>query len=128
LQDNAGRVAHAHELDAVIGAWAAERPLDDVLAALDEASVPAGRIYTVGDIAADPHYRARGMIQEVPMKDGTALMVPGVVPKLSASPGRHSRNAPHLGQDTDQILVDLGLSHEQITALKAHGIVAERQQ
>lgn len=128
LQDNAGRVARAHELDAAIGAWVADRALDDVLAALDEASVPAGRIYTVADIAADPHYRARGMIQEVTMTDGAALLVPGVVPKLSASPGRHSRNAPHLGQDTDQILIDLGLSPEQITALKARGIVTERQQ
>jgi formyl-CoA transferase len=50
--------------------------------------------------------------------------VPGIVPKLSATPGRHRRNAPALGQDTDQVLRDLGLSEEQIAGLKRHGIVA----
>ena len=61
------------------------------------ASVPAGRIYTVADIAADPHYRARGMLAELVMDDGSVLAVPGIVPKLSATPGGHRRNAPQAG-------------------------------
>jgi formyl-CoA transferase len=124
LADNAGRVARVTELDGAIGAWTAQRSVDEVLAALDAASVPAGRIYTVADIAADPHYRARGMLAEVTMEDGTGLAVPGVVPKLSETPGGHRRNAPRLGQDTDDVLREVGLTAEQIEALKRRGIVA----
>ena len=124
LADNAGRVARVAEIDAAIGQWSAGLPVDQVLAALDAASVPAGRIYTVADIAADPHYRARGMLQEVRMEDGSTLTVPGIVPKLSATPGGHRRNAPKLGQDTDGVLREIGLTPEQIDALKRRGVVA----
>jgi formyl-CoA transferase len=124
LADNAGRVARVGEIDAAIGQWAAALSVDEVLAALDEAAVPAGRIYTVADIAADPHYSARGMLAEVRMDDGSTLAVPGIVPKLSATPGAHRRNAPALGQDTDEVLQEIGLSAAQIQALKDKGIVA----
>jgi formyl-CoA transferase len=124
LADNAGRVARVTELDEAIGAWTAQRSVDEVLAALDAASVPAGRTYTVADIAADPHYRSRGMLAEVEMEDGTRLAVPGVVPKLSETPGGHRRNAPRLGQDTDDVLREVGLTAAQIEALKRRGIVA----
>jgi formyl-CoA transferase len=123
LADNAGRVARVAELDGVIGAWTAQRSVDEVLAALDSASVPAGRIYSVADIAADPHYRARGMLDEVYLDDGSRLTVPGIVPKLSATPGRHRRNAPTLGQDSTAVLREIGLSDAQITTLRARGIV-----
>jgi formyl-CoA transferase len=124
LADNAGRVARVEEIDGAIGAWTAQRPVADVLAALEVASVPAGRIYTIADIAADPHYLARGMIEQVTLEDGTRLAVPGIVPKLSETPGGHRRNAPGLGQDTDDVLREIGLSAEQIAALKQRGIVA----
>jgi formyl-CoA transferase len=124
LADNAGRVARVDEIDAAIGQWALEHTVDEVLAALDGAAVPAGRIYTVADIAADPHYRARGMLQQVRMDGGSTLAVPGVVPKLSITPGGHRRNAPRLGQDTDEVLRQLGLTAEQIEGLKRRGIVA----
>ena len=80
----------------------------EALTALDAAAVPAGRIYTVADIAADPHYAARGMLQAVKMNDGSTLTVPGIVPKLSRTPGSHRRNAPDLGQDTKAVLDSLG--------------------
>jgi formyl-CoA transferase len=124
LADNAGRVARVAEIDEAIGAWARQRTVGEVLAALDAASVPAGRIYTVADIAADPQYRARGMLDEIRMDDGSALAVPGIVPKLSATPGAHRRNAPRLGQDTDDVLRELGLTAEQIDGLKRRGIIA----
>jgi formyl-CoA transferase len=124
LAHNAGRVLRVDELDAAIGQWAAAHTVDAVLAALDAASVPAGRIYTVADIAADPHYQARGMLAQVAMDDGSALTVPGFVPKLSRTPGRHQRNAPALGQDTGAVLREIGLSTAQIEALQARGIVA----
>lgn len=124
LADNAGRVARVQDIDAAIGAWTAERTVADVLAALDAAEVPAGRIYTVADIAADPHYRARGMIERITLADGSALEVPGIVPKLSRTPGTLRRNAPALGADTDAVLREVGLSLEQIAALRARGVVA----
>ncbi len=124
LADNAGRVQRVAEIDAVIGAWAAQHSVDHVLQALDKAAVPAGRIYTVADIAADPHYQARDMIQQVQMDDGTSLSVPGIIPKLSRTPGSHRRNAPTIGQDTDAVLQEIGLTSAQIQALKDKGIVA----
>ena len=103
LADNAGRVQRADELDAAIGAWTRERTVEQVLAALDAASVPGGRINTIADIAADPHYAARGMLQTQTLPDGTVLAVPGVVPKLSRTPGERRRDAPALGEHTQQV-------------------------
>ncbi|MEN9893269.1 MAG: hypothetical protein RLY78_3564 [Pseudomonadota bacterium] len=123
LADNAGRVARVAELDEAIGAWTAGRSVDEVLAALEDVSVPAGRIYTVADIAADPHYAARGMLQQMVLDDGSTLTVPGICPKLSVTPGGHRRNAPVLGQDTELVLQEIGLTAAQIEALKARGIV-----
>ena len=123
LAVNAGRVARVTEIDDAIGLWAAGRTVDDVMAALEQAEVPAGKIYTVADIAADPHYAARGMLGQVAMDDGSQLLVPGFVPKLSLTPGGHRRNAPALGQDTDFILREAGLTAAQIAELKARGVV-----
>ena len=124
LAKNAGRVQRVEEIDAAIGAWTAGRTVNEVLAALAQAQVPSGKIYTVADIAADPHYAARGMLDSIKMTDGSALAVPGFVPKLSLTPGGHRRNAPDLGQDTDAVLREVGLNSEQIIALRERGIVA----
>jgi formyl-CoA transferase len=123
LTDNAGRVKRVEEIDAAIGAWTSKFNVTEVLAVLDQAAVPAGRIYTVEDIAADPHYLARGMLAEVSMSDGSLLKVPGMVPKLSRTPGQHRRNAPSLGQDTDAVLLDLGITADQIIEMRKRGIV-----
>ena len=123
LTDNAGRVNRVEEIDAAIGAWTATLSVSQVLELLDVASVPAGRIYTVADIAADPHYLARDMILQTVMADGSTLALPGIVPKLSRTPGSHRRNAPEIGQDTDAVLKDIGLTEAQIQALKDKGIV-----
>lgn len=123
LADNAGRVKRVEEIDAAIGAWTATLTVAQVLELLDAASVPAGRIYTVADIAADPHYQARDMILQTVMADGSTLALPGIVPKLSRTPGSHRRNAPEIGQDTDAVLQGIGLNATQIKALKDMGIV-----
>ena len=123
LVDNAGRVKRAEEIDAAIGAWTATLSVAQVLEHLDAASVPVGRIYTVADIAADPHYQARGMILPTPMADGSTLSLPGIVPKLSRTPGSHRRNAPDIGQDTVAVLQDIGLTAAQIQALQDKGMV-----
>ena len=124
LSNNAGRVKREEEVDAAIGAWTADKTVTEVLVALDAAAVPAGRIYTVQDIANDPHYLARGMLAEVQMSDGSRLKVPGMVPKLSRTPGVHRRNAPNLGQYTDAVLTELGITAAQIQAMRQRGIVA----
>jgi len=124
LADNAGRVKRVEEIDAAIGVWTSKHDVTEVLAVLDKAAVPAGRIYTVEDIAADPHYLARGMLAEVSLNDGSVLKVPGMVPKLSRTPGHHRRNAPSLGQDTDTILTELGITADQIREMRQRGIVA----
>ncbi len=104
LAGNTGRVARVEEIDAAIGAWTSPRAVIEVLDVLNNAAVPAGRIYTAKDIAEDPHYRARGMIQSITTADGLTLDVPGIVPKLSLTPGAITRRAPSLGEDTEAVL------------------------
>ncbi len=104
LARNDGRVARVAEIDAAIEAWTVQRPIDQALAALDAAAVPAGRIYTVADIAADPQYQAREMIVTTHDVDGRALKVPGIVPRLGNTPGRLRTPAPRLGQHTASVL------------------------
>jgi formyl-CoA transferase len=123
LAHNGGRVARVGELDAAIGQWTALRTVDQALQALDGAQVPAGRIYTVADMAADAHYAARDMLLSRPQADGSSLLVPGIVPKLSRTPGLHQRDAPALGQDTDAVLAGMGLTAAQIAELRAKGVV-----
>ena len=122
LAGNAGRVARVAEIDAAIGAWTLPRTVSEVLAALNDAQVPAGRIYTARDIAEDPHYRARGMIERITTADGLALDVPGIVPKLSATPGAITRPAPALGEDTEAVLREVGVTLQQLAELKRRGI------
>jgi formyl-CoA transferase len=104
LSNNAGRVARVEEIDAAIAAWTAQRPIDEVLAALEAARVPVGRIYTVADIARDPQYLARQMVLQTTDAEGRPLKVPGIVPKLSATPGRLQHPAPRLGEHNAQVL------------------------
>ena len=105
LAGNAGRVARVAEIDAAIGAWTQPRNVVEVLEALNVANVPAGRIYTAQDIAEDPHYRARGMLERITTAEGLALDVPGIVPKLSLTPGAITHRAPSLGEHTDEVLL-----------------------
>jgi formyl-CoA transferase len=127
LADNAGRVKRVEEIDAAIGAWTKSRTVDEVLKVLAEASVPAGRIYTIADIAADPHYAARGMLQQLRLDDGDTITVPGIVPKLSRTPGGQHRQAPRLGQDSEAVMRELGLTEEQIAGLKSRGVIKGEQ-
>ena len=104
LASNPGRVARVAEIDAAIGLWTQARRVEQVLAVLNAASVPVGRIYTAADIAADPHFQARDMILPVTTPDGLTVQVPGIVPKLSRTPGAITRRAPELGEDTEAVL------------------------
>ncbi len=123
LAGNAGRVARVQEIDAAIGDWTSGRDIAQVMDALAAARVPAGKVYTAKDIVEDPHYRARQMILQQQTRDGRTLEVPGIVPKLSGTPGTVRSSAPHLGDDTDAVLQSMGLDVQQIAALRERGIV-----
>jgi formyl-CoA transferase len=123
LAQNDGRVKQVAQLDAAINEWTRQRSLDQVLEALNEARIPAGRIYDIADIAADPHYRARDMILESRLADGTPVQVPGIVPKLSATPGTVRAPAPALGQHTDEVLATLGIDAQTREAWRGQGII-----
>ncbi|WP_295540497.1 CaiB/BaiF CoA-transferase family protein [uncultured Pseudacidovorax sp.] len=123
LASNAGRVARVQEIDAAIAHWTADRTVHEVQECLAAARVPAGKVYTARDIAEDPHYRARDMLLTQQTRDGDTLTVPGIVPKLSATPGRVRSSAPRLGDDTDAVLAEVGLSTEQIAQLRQKGII-----
>jgi formyl-CoA transferase len=123
LARNDGRAARMEEIDDAIAAWTVERTQGAVLEAMDKAEVPAGRIYSAADIAADPHYAARGMIEQIVAADGEPLKVPGIVPKLSETPGAIRSVAPALGEHTDQVLRGAGYSDAEIAELRNNGIL-----
>jgi succinyl-CoA---D-citramalate CoA-transferase len=123
LATNEGRVRRVAEIDEAIAAWTRGRTVSDALAVLAAAQVPAGRIYTAKDIAEDPQYRARNMIERITTREGYALEVPGIVPKLSATPGAIRSAAPLLGEHTAELLREQGLSGAEIEALAAKKII-----
>jgi formyl-CoA transferase len=119
LAHNDGRVARAAELDQAIEAWTSERSHDAVLAAIDAAGVPAGRIYSVADIATDPQYLAREMIVDAPASYGGSIKVPGIVPRLSETPGRIRSAAPKLGEHTHTVVAEGWPAQSPATRLEA---------
>ncbi|HUQ26582.1 MAG TPA: CoA transferase [Burkholderiales bacterium] len=123
LARNDGRAAQMERIDEAISNWTSQRNQKQVLDEMERAEVPAGIIYSAADIASDPHYAARGMIQSIVAGDGEPLKVPGIVPKLSATPGEIRTAAPKLGEHTDAVLRELGFSNSQIEELKGKQIV-----
>ncbi|MGP0149613.1 CaiB/BaiF CoA transferase family protein [Pseudomonas oryzihabitans] len=123
LAQNDGRARHCELIDEAIAAWTGSRGIDEVLEILEGAEVPAGRIYSAADIVADPHYQAREMLLDTTLPDGATLKMPGIVPKLSATPGQVNWQGPTLGQHTDGLLAELGLSEADIQRLRQGGVV-----
>lgn len=123
LANNGGRAVRGDELDAVISKWCGAHDLEEVLAVLDVADVPSGKIYDVVDIVNDLHYRARGMIEEAHLRDGTQFKIPGIVPKLSNTPGGTRWLGPELGEHTQTVLSALGYDDDQIQEFRQKGVV-----
>ena len=123
LANNVGRAANAERIDAAISAYTEQHSLDFVLEAMNKAGVPAGKSYDAADIAQDPHYQARDMILDATLPDGSVVQVPGIVPKLSQTPGQITRPAPELGQHTAEVLEELGIGAAQQADWKERGII-----
>lgn len=123
LEQNDGRVRHVARIDAAISAWTAERSLDEVLSALNDARIPAGKIYDAADIAVDPHYQARDMLLPSSLEDGTPVTLPGIVPKLLSTPGQIRTKAPRLGEHTEEVLAAHGFDEQTRLDWRARGII-----
>jgi len=121
---NDGRAAQEKLIDAAIAGWTSAHTIDEVLEVLERAEVPAGRIYSVKDIVADPHYQARDMLLDTELPDGVHVKMPGIVPKLSETPGEVRWQGPTLGEHTDSILSALGIAAAEIAAMRERGVVA----
>ena len=123
LATNDGRVTRDAELDAAIGDWTRRNTAVDALDALDIAGVPAGRIYSVADIVNDPHYLARQMIISAELPGDISVKMPGIVPKLSDTPGVIRWSGPELGAHTDAVLAGLGKTEDEVRLLRNRGII-----
>lgn len=123
LANNEGRTKHIATLDSAISEWTERHPLTEILAALDAAAVPAGRVYTAADIVADPHYLSRDMIEHHQLPGGEAIDLPGIVPKLSGTPGRTEWLGPPLGAHTAEVLASIGIDGAELEKLRSAGIV-----
>ena len=125
LADNAGRTARTDELDTAIGAWTAAHPLAHVLEILGRADVPSGRIYSIADIVADVQYQARDMIEKHKLGDNAAeeIWLPGIVPKMSGTPGGTKWIGPKLGSHTAEVLSAIGYDENAQADLRKRGII-----
>jgi crotonobetainyl-CoA:carnitine CoA-transferase CaiB-like acyl-CoA transferase len=123
LARNDGRVQHNDMIDAAITHWTTGLNIEDVLAALEQAEVPSSGVFTAKDIYEDPHYRARNMIEQHVLPDGQPIALPGVVPKLSSTPGSTKWVGPKLGEHTEEILAALGRDAQEIARLRAAGVI-----
>lgn len=121
------RWEHVDALDAIIGEWIGALDAKTAEATLEAAGVPASRVYTLPDIFADPHYRAREMLLPVAHPQLGSVLLHGIVPKLSATPGAVRWAGPEAGADTRGVLGELlGLDAGALDALQAAGVIAER--
>jgi len=124
--DPVERVRHEGELDPIIAHWVRQQDLDEAESLLIAAEVVASRIFTVEDIFRDPHFEAREMLARVPDDHFETLVVPGVVPKLSLTPGYISRTGGDNGRDTEEVLLEhTSLTLEEIRALEQQGVIRQ---
>lgn len=118
------RNANEPALDDIIAGWTMAHPLGKLEEALLAAEVPASRIFTMKDIFADPHYKARGMLHEVNDEDIGDLTLAGIVPRLSATPGDIAWAGRRVGQDTVEVLSSYAKAgRDEVDRLEASGVV-----
>ncbi len=124
FHSHAARWEHVEELDDIISGWVAESTSEKALRLLNSAGVPAGQIYTIADIVEDPHYAAREMIIPVEDHELGGIKMPGIVPKLSETPGRVGWAGPGLGEHNKEVYEGLlNLDASEMTRLKKLGVI-----
>ena len=123
LASNDGRDARRDELYGVIDRWVGSLPLEQVLATLNQAEVPASRIFSAEDMFHDPQFLAREMLLSAKLPDGKAFKMPGIVPKLSETPGGVEWVGPALGEHNQSVLNGPGYSNTQTAELKTLGAI-----
>ena len=123
LVSNAGRDARAKEIYGVIDAWVADSDAEDVLRIAAKAQVPASPIYSAADMFRDPQFLARQMLEVAQLPDGKEFHIPGIVPKLSLTPGGTRWLGPALGEHTESVLGGLGYPRDEIVRLRSEGII-----
>ncbi|WP_151962529.1 CaiB/BaiF CoA transferase family protein [Acinetobacter oleivorans] len=123
FEHNDGRAQQSDLLDAAIESWSRQHSIDEVLQQLEQAEVPCGRIYSVADMVNDPHFHARDMLLSTELPDGQVVKMPGIVPKLSETPGQVKWRGPELGEHTESVLKQYGYQAEDIESLRVSGVV-----
>ncbi len=123
FEHNDGRAQQSDLLDAAIESWSRQHSIDEVLQQLEKAEVPSGRIYSVADMVNDPHFNARDMLLSTELPDGQVVKMPGIVPKLSETPGQVKWRGPELGEHTESVLKQYGYQAEEIESLRVSGVV-----
>ena len=123
LRDNAGRDARREEVYALIDAWCLTLNEADLLARLADAEVPSSRVYSAVDMFSDPQFIARQMFESANLPDGKPFKMPGIIPKLSETPGSTEWIGPKLGEHTEAVLAELGYELEQIIQMRAAGAI-----
>lgn len=123
FEHNDGRAQQSDLLDAAIESWSRQHSIDEVLQQLEQAEVPSGRIYSVADMVNDPHFNARDMLLSTELPDGQVVKMPGIVPKLSETPGQVKWRGPELGEHTESVLKQYGYQAEEIENLRVSGVV-----
>ncbi len=123
FQGNENRVVHEQEIDDALAAWTATLTMDEVLEVLREAQVPSGPIYSVREMMVDPQYQARGLFEEVEIRDGESLKIPAILPKLGRTPGRTEWPGQPVATHNQEVFASLGLSDEEIRALADEGVI-----
>tara|TARA_R110001592_G_scaffold363355_1_gene685047 strand:- start:11324 stop:12535 length:1212 start_codon:yes stop_codon:yes gene_type:complete len=123
LADNAGRVAHEQDIDEALSVWCSSLPSTEILDLLENARVPAGPIYNAEDMLADPHFNERGLFEQVEI-NGKPLKIPGMIPKLSDTPGDTQWPGPEVGSHNKEVLGDLlGLDQAAQEQLRDDGVI-----
>ena len=123
LATNAGRDLRAAEIYAVIGQWVATHSELEVLQVAEAAEVPASRIFSVTDMFENPQFAAREMLEAAMLPDGKPFRIPGIVPKLSATPGRTEWIGPRLGEHNEEVLRGLGYQDDDIARLRENQVI-----
>jgi crotonobetainyl-CoA:carnitine CoA-transferase CaiB-like acyl-CoA transferase len=124
MATNADRVLCEAKIDQVLSEWCSHHNLGEALSILDQHRVPCGPVYDAEDMVNDPHFNARGLFEQVEI-NGKPLKIPAILPKLDDTPGATEWAGPELGAHTDEVLKSLGMTADQIEALKHSGVITD---